>query len=89
MKFPDPLACDEPLLETCKDVTDDRPLVAFLYHLLRDHVVMGAVEKIMGAIEYDPPANTWLFSNRSLATYCKELADRIEHDSSDCHTSSP
>ena len=85
MKFPDPLACDEPLLETCKDVTDDRPLVAFLYHFLRDHVPIGIVEKIMDTIEDDPPVETWLLSNPFLANYCKHLADRIEHESRHRH----
>ena len=60
-------------------VTDDRPLVSFLYELMRDHVTPGVVERLVK----ESPAGETKFTNGHLANYAKELADRLEPPSND------
>lgn len=51
-------------------------MVAFLYELLRDHVTLGVVEKIVREQEESDWA-TYMLSNEYLAQYCEDLVSRI------------
>jgi hypothetical protein len=56
-------------------VMDTRPLVAFLYQLLRDHLVAGTVERLAdGATATGLPIR---YTNGWLARHCQDLADRL------------
>ena len=63
------------MAETSGKVTDDRPLVLFLYLLLRDHVAFGAVEGI--ADEATGADLSAVFSNGWAARHAQDLADRL------------
>ena len=53
-------------------------LVAFLYVLMRDEVVSGAVERVMEShIESRPRDIPRSYSNPHLEAYARELAERL------------
>lgn len=54
-------------------VDDEDKLVAFLYLLMRDHVVPGTLEEIMKNLA----ADRFQFSNGWLALYAKDIAGRL------------
>lgn len=54
-------------------VSDDRPLVSFLYDLMRDHVTPGVVQELVD----NSPNIEIVFTNGHLANYAKELADQL------------
>lgn len=56
------------------EVTTEDTLVAFLYLLLRDHVLPGDIETLMRNIA---PHDRCLFSNGWLAQYAKDIAERL------------
>ena len=58
-------------------VTDNRPLVSFLYELLRDHMPAGDVEIMLRHVEQEIPNLPVRFTNGYLAKYAKLLADRL------------
>lgn len=60
-------------------VRDDRPLVSFLYLLLRDHVVAGAIEEMMLELDAQPDATVVEYTNGWLAEYAQDIADRLGH----------
>lgn len=60
------------------EVNDRRPLVAFLYELMRDYTTPGVVEKIISQDQCATSAEEFQFSNGWLATYAKDLAERLE-----------
>lgn len=50
----------------------------FLYHLGRDYVPLGVLEKIVQDLEENKVwASDYVYTNNHLASYTKELADRI------------
>lgn len=56
-------------------VDDDRPLVAFLYLLGRDHLTLGAIEDlILKGCLYDDVSH---YTNGWLAEWAKYTADRL------------
>lgn len=59
-------------------INDLRPLTAFLYELMRDHVVPGVVEKIVSQDQCAGIMEEYQFSNGWLASYAKDLSDRLE-----------
>lgn len=54
-------------------VNDDRPLVAFLYELARDHLPVGAIEGMM----HDWTPEGCMFTNGWLAAWAQDAADRL------------
>ncbi|MEE9609518.1 MAG: hypothetical protein V3U03_17410 [Myxococcota bacterium] len=60
-------------------VDDDRPLVAFLYRLMRDELTPGRVEEIIVNIGPGPHQ----FSNGWLAVYAQNMAERLTGRPSD------
>ena len=50
-------------------------LKAFLYILMRDHLVPGEVEKIVMDLEAHP--GSYIFSNEHLAQYAELLSARL------------
>ena len=56
------------------NVDDDRPLVGFLYELMRDHLPVGVVERIARNSAY---TGTTSFTNGHLARYAQDLAERL------------
>ncbi len=52
-------------------------LIAFLYHLLRDALPSGEVERLMLEAEKITPRNQAVYSNAHLAAYASELAGRL------------
>ncbi len=61
-------------------VTDHRPLTAFLYELMRDHLPPGVVEGLVRRNEDIGPDNPALFTNGFLANYAQHLTERLEGD---------
>lgn len=59
------------------NVRDDRPLVAFLYLLIRDHVVPGAIEEMMGELDAQPDGATVQYTNGWMAEYAQDVAERL------------
>jgi hypothetical protein len=53
--------------------SSDEPLVSFLYELMRDHIPVGIVEKVL---LNSPPGRT-KFTNGYLAQYAREVAYRL------------
>jgi len=66
------------------NVSDDRPIVTLLYKIMRDHLPVTPLEVIVSEIE-DAKDNgdtgNALYCNGWLASYAKQLADRIENAS--------
>lgn len=60
--------------EASGHVTDDRPLVSFLYLLTRDHLPVGTVETMLD--DCRPLRST--FTNGWLATWAKDAAGRLQ-----------
>lgn len=63
------------------------PLTAFLYELMRDHVVAGDIEGLVRSVEKPSAASTgedesgtWVLSNGHLAAYAEELGARLTGD---------
>lgn len=59
------------------NVADDRPLVGFLYELLRDHLPAAEVEALVRSNEKISPADDVRYCNGHLARYAQLLADRL------------
>jgi hypothetical protein len=59
--------------------SDPRPLVQFLYVLLRDYVTAGAVELIMAEHIEPGRGQMHVYSNAHLAEYAIELASRLSN----------
>lgn len=59
------------------EVDDTRPVVGLLYDLMRDHLPVGDVERLVRDSEAIGPANVCLFTNGLLANYARLLADRL------------
>ena len=57
-------------------VDDDRPLVAFLYELARDHLPNGAIEGFLDRIA-TRPNRPFQFTNGWLAEWAQDAADRL------------
>ena len=60
------------------EVTDTRPLVVFLYRLMRDYVPMSDIEEVMTDCNldtYDPRVRS--FTNGWAAMYAQDIADRL------------
>lgn len=62
------------IYERSGQVTSDDPVVAFLYVLMRDHLPTSIVEQI---VRGSKPEETSVFSNGWLASYAKDLAERL------------
>jgi hypothetical protein len=62
------------LRERSGNVRDGRPLVRFLYVLLRGHVHPGDIEDTLLKIDYSEDA---LLANGWLARYAQDIADRL------------
>lgn len=58
-------------------VDSDDPLVSLLYSLLRDHMHPGTLEALVRQIEGGAAGLYTRFTNGWLASYAKDLADRI------------
>lgn len=61
------------LRERSGKVESDDPLVSFLYQLMRDHLAPGVVESLMADVDKQPS----LFTNGWLASYAKDMAERL------------
>ena len=57
------------------NVSDPRPLVAFLYELMRDEVPPGRIEALVDKI--NPDAEEWVFTNGWLARHAQDIASRL------------
>lgn len=57
-------------------VDDPRPLVAFLYELVRDHLTTGALEERIDRLAR-ADAGPFLFTNGWLAGWAQDAADRL------------
>jgi hypothetical protein len=66
------------LRERSGSVSSKDKLVAFLYVLMRDHLVPGAVEEIMRTVE---PNDETHFSNGHLAKYAQDVVERLKNGS--------
>lgn len=62
--------------ERSGEVNSNDPLVAFLYILIRDHVLPGDLEAIMKNM-LPKEGDEALFCNGWIATYAKDLAERL------------
>lgn len=63
------------------EVEDDRPLVRFLYLLMRNNLTCGDVEELMVQMGRVMPGNgtdVTVFTNGWLASYAQDVADRLE-----------
>jgi hypothetical protein len=58
-------------------VQDHRPVIGFLYCLLRDHLPCGVVEALVLENEDLGPKNVCKFTNGYLAKYAMLLAERL------------
>ncbi len=65
------------LRDRSKRVQDPRPLVSFLYELMRDHVPPGIVERVVrnSATSVEDPT---IYTNGFLAMYAQDLANRLD-----------
>jgi len=62
------------------DIHDNRPLIVFLYRLLRDEITPGRLEQILLEAGIDQPVTTPrdnVFTNGWLATYAQDIAWRL------------
>lgn len=64
---------DAALFGRSGQVIDDRPLVSFLYELMRDHVSPGVLERLVR----DSPGIDTTFTNGHLARYAQDMASRL------------
>lgn len=65
-------------------VESSDPLVAFLYHLMRDHLPAGVVEGIVQNHVPNPGREvTAYFTNGYLASYAKDIAARLKEPARD------
>ena len=71
-----PSANDE-MRELSGNVTDDRPLVALLYVLMRDHVTPGAMEEAFENHASKVIGKTQQYVNGWLARHAQDLARRL------------
>lgn len=55
-------------------IDDDRPLVAFLYCLVRDHIPSGQLDQLIDDVQR---ADVHQFTNGWLAEWAKYTADRL------------
>lgn len=58
------------------EVNSSDPLVAFLYLLIRDHIVSGDIESIMKEIE-NTTEDKYVFTNGFIASYAKNIKERL------------
>lgn len=58
-----------------RNIKDDRPLVTFLYVLMRDFVQPGNIEAIV--MEIEDSDEEWVFSNGWLAQYAQDISERL------------
>lgn len=65
------------LREASGAVEDDRPLVAFLYLLMRGHLPAGVIATLLD--EATRPTSV-VFTNGWLARYAQDCADRLHYD---------
>lgn len=56
------------------EISSKDPLVAFLYDLMRDHLTVGKVEKLVSEAEVSSNAD---YTNGWLAKYAKDVAKRL------------
>lgn len=66
--------------EKSGEITDNRPLVTFLYKLMRDHLPPGVVEEILLSAKIDEPVTTpttVAFTNGWLAQIAQDVAWRL------------
>jgi hypothetical protein len=63
-------------------VRDERPLVAFLYRLLRDRMSPSDVEGLLDAAQLIGPDNVAVFTNGWLALYAQDIAARLTDERS-------
>ncbi|MHC4711974.1 MAG: hypothetical protein ACYTAN_01710 [Planctomycetota bacterium] len=61
-------------------VSDTRPLVAFLYLILRDVLPAGRVESMLEQLA-DPGVTERVFTNGHLARLAQDIADRLLRES--------
>ena len=66
-------------------VDDDRPLVALLFVLMRDHVTPGCMEEVFENHVAVADGKTQEYSNGWLARHAQNLADRIERACVNCN----
>ncbi len=67
---------DKNLFERSGSVSDDDVLVAFLYTLMRDHVVPGVIERIVNDV-YNFKDHKVEYANGYLAQYAQDVASRL------------
>jgi hypothetical protein len=63
-------------VEKLTDATNKKNLVAFFYQLIRDHMPLGEVEKLVRENEI-PPEDAVVFTNGYLARYAQECVARL------------
>lgn len=60
-------------------VPTKRPLVAFLYLLMRDEITPGKVERVLNELKPSlNPDGGWVLSNDHLARYAQEVAEALD-----------
>ncbi len=68
----------EALRNRSGEVRDSRPLVAFLYDLMRDRLPVGVVETLVQQnTGLDPADDEFVFTNGFLAKYAQDIANRL------------
>ena len=60
-----------------ENVTTDDKLAVLFYLLIRDHLPVGVVEKLVQSLEVDRLTERIILSNKYLAEYAIKLSDRI------------
>lgn len=66
---------NDELRERSGTVTDDRPLVEFIYGLIRDHLSAGQVEDLIRQLT--APQKTVVYTNGFIAKYAQDVANRL------------
>ena len=59
------------------EVADRRKLVAFLYLLIRDHVLIGTIEELLDVVA-SAERKEWAYTNGWLARWAQDAADRLQ-----------
>ena len=62
------------------EINDDTRLVEFLYLLMRDHLPIGAVERIAEEVSESDPNRTRKYTNGWLAQYARDVAEDLALD---------
>ena len=68
------------LRESSGRIKDTDPLVLFLYLLARDHLPVGAIEKVMGEVEIASVLGETIYTNGWLAQWAQDASKRLTNE---------